>query len=104
MTQKSIDDMMRASYLKDLVEFLDEKYGCDVCQTAAGTVMIPCLDSTGEERWVKFSVIVPKDASEEAGTDGYSLEREYRLKLDAAVERKAKAAAKAAKAKAKKSE
>ena len=63
--------------------------------------MIPAVDSEGEDRWVKFSVIIPKDADEESGTDGYSLAREYDLKLEAAAARKAKQAEKAAKAKAK---
>ena len=64
--------------------------------------MIPTVDGAGEDRWVKFSIIIPKDANEEDGTDGYSLAQEYQMKLDAAVERKArneqKAAERAAKA------
>lgn len=101
MTQKAITDMMRAQFTADLAEFLEQKYGCDVCKTAAGTLMIPCVDSEGNDRWLKYSVIVPKDASEEDGTDGYSLAREYDLKVAAAEDRKAKAAEKAAAAKAK---
>ena len=104
MTQKFIDDQMRTQFLNDLRDFLTAKYDCDVCQTAAGTLMIPTIDMTGEERWVKFSVIVPKAADEAAGTDGYGLAQEYQLKLNAAAERKARQAAKAAKAAAKKSE
>jgi hypothetical protein len=99
MTQKAIDDVLRAQYMEDLRAFLEQKYDCDVCQTATGSLMIPTIDAAGEERWIKFSVIVPKSAAEDAGTDGYSLAREYQLKLDAAKERKAR---KAAKAKAKK--
>ena len=102
MTQKAIDDALRAQYMEDLRAFLEQKYDCDVCQTATGSLMIPTIDAAGEERWIKFSVIVPKSAAEDAGTDGYSLAREYQLKLDAAKERKARQAAKAAKAKAKK--
>ena len=101
MTQKSVTDALRAQFTADLAEFLAQKYDCDVCKTATGTLMIPAVDSEGEDRWIKFSVIIPKDASEENGTDGYSLAQEYQLKLDAAAERKEKAAAKAAKAKAK---
>ena len=63
--------------------------------------MIPTVDDAGEDRWVKFSIIIPKEAEEENGNDGYSLAREYELKLQAAAERKAKQAEKAAKAKAK---
>lgn len=101
MTQKSVTDALRAQFTADLAEFLAQKYDCDVCKTATGTLMIPAVDSEGEDRWIKFSVIIPKDASEESGTDGYSLAQEYQLKQKAAAERKAKAAAKAEKAKSK---
>ena len=101
MTQKNITDQLRSRFTSDLAEFLAAKYDVDVCQTAAGTLMIPAVDDAGDDRWVKFSIIIPKEASEDEGTDGYSLAHEYQLKLNAAAERKAKAAEKAAKAKAK---
>lgn len=101
MSQKNITDALRAQYTEDLIEFLRNKYDCDVLRTAAGTVMIPAVDSEGEDRWIKFSVIIPKEASEEAGNDGYALAREYDIKLAAAEDRKRKAAEKAAAAKAK---
>lgn len=110
MAKKNITDELRATFTTDLAIFLAQKYDVDVCQTAAGTLMIPTVDSEGEGRWVKFSVIIPKEADEENGNDGYSLAREYQLKLFAAAERKAeaerKSAEKAAKAaaRAKKSE
>jgi len=102
MTQKNITDQLRNRFTADLAEFLAEKYDVDVCRTAAGTLMIPTVDDAGEDRWVKFSIIIPKEAEEENGNDGYSLAHEYELKLEAAAARKAKAAEKAAKAKAKK--
>lgn len=101
MTQKNITDTLRNQFTADLAQFLSEKYDVDVCKTAAGTLMIPAVDAAGEDRWVKFSVIIPKDVSEENGNDGYSLAREYDLKVAAAEERAAKAAEKAAKAQAK---
>lgn len=101
MSQKNITDNLRARFTEDLAAFLAEKYDVDVCKTAAGTLMIPTVDEAGEDRWIKFSVIIPKDAAEENGNDGYSLAREYDLKVEAAAERARKAAEKAAKAKAK---
>ena len=101
MTQKTITDALRAQYTDDLMKYLAEKYDTDVCRTAAGTLMIPVVDEAGEDRWVKFSIIIPKEADEEGGTDGYSLAHEYELKLEAAAARKEKAAEKAAKARAK---
>lgn len=105
MTQKNITDQLRARFTADFTEFLAQKYDVDVCRTAAGTLMIPAVDDAGEDRWVKISVIIPKDANEEDGTDGYSLAHEYELKLQAAADRKERrekeAAARAAKRAAK---
>ena len=101
MTQKNITDQLRNRFTADLAEFLAAKYDVDVCKTAAGTLMIPTVDDAGDDRWVKFSVIIPKEASEENGSDGYALAREYDIKVAAAEERARKAAEKAAKAKAK---
>ena len=101
MTQKSVTDAMRAQFTADLMQFLAQKYDCDVCKVATGTLMIPAVDMAGDDRWIKFSVIIPKEASEEAGSDGYALAQEYQLKVQAAEERARKAAEKAEKAKAK---
>ena len=81
MTQKNITDQLRANFTADLTEFLAQKYDVDVCQTAAGTLMIPTVDAAGEDRWVKFSIIIPKEASEEEGNDGYSLANDYQQKI-----------------------
>lgn len=92
MTQKNITDALRAQFTADLAEFLAQKYDCDVCKVATGSLMIPTVDAAGEDRWVKFSVIIPKEASEENGSDGYALAREYDIKVAAAEERARKAA------------
>lgn len=105
--QKQITDTLRAEWTATFKAFVDNNFDTDVCQTAAGTFMFPVVDAAGEDRWIKVSVIIPKDANEDDGTDGYSLAREYKLKQDAAEERarkreeeatakRAKAAAKAA--------
>ena len=105
--QKAVTDSLRAEWTATFKAFVDNNFNTDVCQTAAGTFMFPVVDAAGEDRWVKVSIIIPKGANEEDGTDGYSLAREYQLKVDAAEERarkreeeanakRAKAAAKAA--------
>lgn len=93
--QKQITDSLRAVWTADLMQHILGNYDTDVCQTAAGTFMFPTVDAAGEDRWVKVSVIIPKEASEENGTDGYALAQEYKLKLQAAEERAARAEAKA---------
>ena len=104
MTKKNVTDQLRARFTEDLAEFLAQKYDTDVCRTAAGTLMIPAVDSEGDDRWIKFSVIIPKDADEESGTDGYSLAHEDDLKVEAAAARKENAAKKSAAAKEKAAE
>ena len=93
--QKQITDSLRAEWTATFKAFVDNNFNTDVCQTAAGTFMFPVVDAAGEDRWVKVSVIIPKEASEETGTDGYALAQEYKLKLQAAEERAARAEAKA---------
>ena len=94
-SQKQIDDSLRAKWTEEFKNFIEGKFDTDVCQTAAGTFMFPTVDEAGEDRWVKVSIIIPKDACEENGTDGYALAQEYKLKLQAAEERAARAEAKA---------
>ena len=98
--QKQITDAMRADWTEKFMAYV-YAHDTDVCQTAAGTFMFPVVDAAGEDRWVKVSVIIPKDASEDDGTDGYSLAREYQLKQEAARERARKAKEKAESARAK---
>ena len=99
--QKQITDSLRAEWAATFKAFVDNNFNTDVCQTAAGTFMFPVVDAAGEDRWVKVSVIIPKDANEEDGTDGYSLAHEYNLKQEAAEERARKAKEKADSARAK---
>lgn len=100
--QKAVTDALRTNWTATFKAFISSNFDTDVCQTAAGTFMFPVVDEAGEDRWVKVSVIIPKDANEEDGTDGYSLAREYQLKVDAAEERARKAKEKADSARAKK--
>lgn len=99
--QKQVTDALRAEWTKKFMAYV-YAHDTDVCQTAAGTFMFPIVDAAGEDRWIKVSVIIPKDANEADGTDGYSLAQEYKLKQEAARERARKreeeAAAKRAKA------
>ena len=98
---KQITDSLRANWTATLMAFISNSYDTDVCQTAAGTFMFPTVDANGDDRWVKVSVIIPKDADEANGTDGYALAREYQLKQEAAEERARKAKEKADSAAAK---
>lgn len=82
-----ITNELREKYLAMLVDFF-EKQGDDTCVISSGAFMLPCVDSIGNDRWVRIVVEVPSKANEEDGTDGYSLRDAYKLK----VENKAKKA------------
>ena len=97
---KKVTDSLRATWTAELMAHIANNHDTDVCQIAAGTFMFPTVDANGEDRWIKVSVIIPKEASEENGSDGYALAQDYRMKLEAAEERARKAAEKAAAAKA----
>ena len=99
-TKKETTDALRATWTKELMDFVSG-HDTDVCQTAAGTFMFPVVDAAGDDRWIKVSIIVPKEAEEESGTDGYSLAHEYQMKLDKAVARKVEAERKSAERKSK---
>ena len=98
--QKAITDSLRAEWTEKFMAYV-YAHDTDVCQTAAGTFMFPVVDAAGEDRWIKVSVIIPKEASEENGTDGYALAQEYNLKQEAARERARKAKEKTDSARAK---
>ena len=100
-SNKQITDSLRAMWTAEFMAHVLNNHDTDVCQTAAGTFMFPTVDAAGEDRWVKVSIIIPKDVNEENGNDGYALAREYEMKIQAAEERALKrqqeVAAKAAK-------
>ena len=101
MTQKAINDELRNRMAQIAIDAYTAA-GFEVLQTAGGTWYIPCLDLNGDDAWFKLGAIVPKDASEENGSDGYTLAQDFQAKEEAAKERARKAAEKAEKAKAKK--
>lgn len=91
-TEKKLNDELRAMWIEKIRTWLTE-HGEEAMYTASGTLYVPTLDSGGNEKWVKISVIIPKDATEENGTDGYSLAADY---VAAQKEKAEKAAAKEA--------
>lgn len=91
-TEKKLNDELRATFIEKIRTWLVE-HGEEAMYTASGTLYVPTLDAEGNEKWIKVSVIIPKDATEENGTDGYSLAADY---VAAQKEKAEKAAAKEA--------
>lgn len=100
ITQKALDNELRARMAQIAIDAY-QAAGFEVMQTAGGTWFVPCLDMNGDEAWFKLSAIVPKNASEEDGTDGYALAEAYQITVAKAEARKEVAAKKAAEAQAK---
>ena len=86
ISAKVVTDNLRNEWVTRIRNFLEKDY--DVMQTASGTLYVACIDEVGDDRWVKLSAIVPK-ASEEDGTDGYSLAKEYEMSCAEKAERQA---------------
>ena len=98
-----ITNELREKYLKKLVDFF-ESQNDETCIISSGSFMVPCVDSLGDDRWIRIAVEVPKKASEEDGTDGYSLRDAYNLKKQSNAEKAEARKKKVAEAKAKKGE
>lgn len=87
ISAKVVTDTLRNAWV-ETIKCLLETENCEVLQTASGTLYVPCLDQLGDERWVKLSIIIPK-ASEEDGTDGYSLAKDYEMTCAEKAEKQA---------------
>jgi hypothetical protein len=96
ISQTQLDNALRADFMGKLTAWLiaeDE----DVGFTASNVINMPCVDSEGNEKWLKITVTVPKGANK--GTepyDGYGERESYDIKLSDKADKKAKAEAKKA--------
>lgn len=87
ISAKVVTDNLRNAWV-ETIKCLLETENCEVLRTASGTLYVPCADELNDERWVKISIIIPK-ASEEDGTDGYALAREYEMSCTEKAEKQA---------------
>ena len=97
MSKTATIDVLRADYVKRLVEMLKEE-GEDVLVVGSNELAIPVVDGEGEEQYVVFKVQVPTGSRDGDAYDGYAMAEDYAMKQ----RDKAKKAAKAAEEKAKK--
>ncbi len=87
MKKTEIANELRARMAQIAIDAYKEA-GFEVLQTAGGTWYIPCLDVNGDEAWFKLGAIIPTSASEEDGTDGYSLSNAYQITVEQAAAKK----------------
>ena len=97
MSKKATIDVLRADYVKRLMEMLKED-GEDVLVVGSNELAIPVVDGEGEEQYVVFKVQIPSGSRDGDAYDGYAMAEDYAIKQ----RNKAEKAAKAAEEKAKK--
>ena len=70
MTMTALNNNLRNAYLKDLIQWVAEKYDVDAISVASGAIAIPAVDEEGNEKYVKFVVSVPRGSRN--GKGGYN--------------------------------
>ena len=96
MSKKATIDVLRADYVKRLVEMLKEE-GEDVLVVGSNELAIPVVDGEGEEQYVVFKVQVPSGSRDGDAYDGYAMAEDYAMKQRGKAEKAAKAAEEKAK-------
>lgn len=80
ITQKQLRTELRQNYFNKLIESF-EQIGEEVLVIGENTIAIPCLNSQGEEEFIKIVVSVPIGSKGEP-FDGYTLQEDYKFKLE----------------------
>ena len=96
MSKKATIDVLRADYVKRLMEMLKEE-GEDVLVVGSNEIAIPVVDGEGEEQYVVFKVQIPSGSRDGEAYDGYAMAEDYAMKQKEKAEKAAKAAEEKAK-------
>ena len=81
-------DNIKENYLQKVKKYLESE-GEEVLRTKSGTIAFPIVDEDGEEAFITLTFAVPKGSREDNEPyDAYAEADEYRLKLEAAAEKK----------------
>ena len=101
-TQKSLNDAVRALYLRKVCECLEEED--EVLVVGANELAVPVVDEDGNEKWIVVTVKVPTGSRDGDAYDGYAMAEDYRMrqadKAAKQAERERKTAERKAKTKA----
>ena len=97
ITQKQLDEMLKAEFLNRVMNFLSGEDGGEeeVLRVKSNEIAIPVVDSEGNERWIVITIKVPTGERGGDGYDGYSMAEDYQMKQEAKAEKKAEKEAKA---------
>lgn len=87
-------EKIKQEILSEVMKFLEERFDTDVKKTDKSKIMMPVVDSKGEEFYLVFSASVPRGKRDDLGSyvpyDGYAAAEEY--KLNEEIERQSKEA------------
>ena len=93
-TAKVLNEEIKVRFLEGIGEHLT-MCGEEVLRVGSNEIALPVLDSNSEERWLVLTFKVPTGSRDGDAYDGYSMEKDYKMKL---AEKAAKAEEKAKKA------
>lgn len=97
ITNKALDEKLRSAYLTKVMEFFSNSNE-EVLRTNSNEICLPCVDESGNEKYITITFKVPTGSRDGEKYDGYVMSADYAHKV---AEKEAKAKEKA-EAKAKK--
>ena len=104
MTNTALNTALRNDVLRDIMEFVSQKYDVDVLSVSSSAITWPVVDAEGNGKFAKITVSIPRGTLNRKGGyneyDGYAVAEEYKLDMeDKAAKKAASEAKKAAKIK-----
>lgn len=96
ISQKALNDKLRAKYLDIIREYL-ESQGEEVLRTGSNEYAIPCVDEGGNDQFIVVTVKVPTGSRDGEPYDGYGEAQSYKMHCDEKAEQAKVAAEKKAK-------
>lgn len=92
-SKASLENELRDNVLQVIREALAEALDSDVLEVATGTVVVPCVDSEGNEKYAKVSVTIPRGTRNGDGGydpyDGYAAAEAYTAEKESKAQEKA---------------
>lgn len=93
MTNRELDNRLRAKYLNKIKEL----FGEDALPVGSNEITVPCVDEEGNDKYINIIVKVPFGSRDGDEYDGYSMADAYRLKCEKDALKEAKKAEEKAK-------
>lgn len=82
MGKQALDDAIRTDVLARLTNLLSQELDCDVMPISPSELVMPTVDSEGNEKFVRIAVSVPRGSRNGKGGydpyDGYALAEEWK--------------------------